>query len=134
MGLWTALHEACFHGHEKVVRVLVANGAHVNHSDPVHHQTALILACANNHVGIVKYLVGKCNCHLDHRDEDGKTALMVAAAYKGANDGDVIPFPRARSPARPSPRPFPPVRSPVHSPASPSACPSACPSAHPPAQ
>jgi hypothetical protein len=84
---WTALHEACLAGHEKVARVLVDHGAHVNHGDPKHHQTPLMFACLHNHIGIVKFLVGKCNCHLDAQDKEGKTALHIAATHA---DDDVV--------------------------------------------
>ena len=58
---WTPLHEACNHGYEDIVGLLIENGAVID--DPgganCEGMTPLIDAAINGHEGIVKLLIGK---------------------------------------------------------------------------
>jgi len=54
---FTPLHDAAFHGHKKVVEILIANGADVNARNYPHKSTPLHLAAATGSVEIVKVLL-----------------------------------------------------------------------------
>ena len=52
----TALHFACFAGHEKCVQLLIANSADINQPDKL-GQTALFKACQQGHLNIIDILM-----------------------------------------------------------------------------
>jgi ankyrin repeat protein len=62
-------------------KLLVAHGADVNQRIPGRgNSTALILAVANGYTDMVTYLLSLPNIELDAVVDDGRTALMLAAA------------------------------------------------------
>jgi ankyrin repeat protein len=75
----TALYFACFSGRATVVVVLAERGA-----DPTIASfpgfTPLIIASLQAHLEVVRFLLGhpSVKASINHRDEDGKTALWMA--------------------------------------------------------
>ncbi|CAH1241011.1 DAPK1 [Branchiostoma lanceolatum] len=72
----TALHEACIGGHDKVVELLIKNGAELNVTNKAGN-TALHRACINEHVKVVKLLL-KNGADLNMTSKYGYTALLIA--------------------------------------------------------
>ena len=75
----TLLIDAAWEGNEKFVKLLIENGANVNHVAKGGF-TPLIAASQNNHFNIVKLLIEK-GVNVNHKDQRNMTALYVAAAY-----------------------------------------------------
>jgi hypothetical protein len=73
----TPLMRAAFHGHKRLVRILIYAGADVDAAD-FGGATALHIAARQGHVLIVKLLL-KAGVEVDEPDEDGLTTLMKAA-------------------------------------------------------
>ena len=74
---WTALSYAVESGDLKMVKFLVSLGADVNFIDK-NNWTLLIRAVNEKNLEIVKYLVEECKVNINHKDNDGKTAIVIA--------------------------------------------------------
>lgn len=75
------LHNACVGGHSHIARRLVEHGASVNQvSDTITRLTPLMLAARNDHVAIMKMLLGN-GARPDAVDHTGDTALHWSARY-----------------------------------------------------
>ncbi|KAL8908188.1 MAG: hypothetical protein Q9171_005541 [Xanthocarpia ochracea] len=73
----TALHEAVFHGHIDMVKLLVARGAHIE-SETRHSMTPLHRAASRGgNISLVMFLLWK-GARIEARDEDRKTPLYHA--------------------------------------------------------
>ena len=70
------LHFACSSGSLDVVKLLVRAGAGVT---DIERHTCLTLAALNGHTETVRYLVGLLEVEVDHADDEGRTALHLAA-------------------------------------------------------
>jgi ankyrin repeat protein len=78
----TALHQAGRGGNEEVVDLLLDKGAHANGRDDDGF-TPLMLACDNDHLGVVKMLVQHMGGQgLDEGNVRGWTALHYAANWR----------------------------------------------------
>ncbi len=75
---WTALMIAAAKGFEETVRLLVELGADPSLAD-AYQWTPLMRAIDNRHHAVVKYLVGCDDVKIDSVNENGLTALHVAA-------------------------------------------------------
>lgn len=79
-GAWTPLSWAASHGHEAVVRLLLATDG----VDPICRdykgQTPLALAAKGGHDTVIKLLLAKNSVDPDSKDSYGRTPLMHAAA------------------------------------------------------
>ena len=64
IGQWTALSEAAIRGHLKMVELLLAHGAIVDHAPVPEGTTALYWAARNGHVAVVEALL-RANAHPD---------------------------------------------------------------------
>jgi hypothetical protein len=73
------LHAAAENGQEKMVRLLLANGATVSRIDLRNGFTPLHSAVKGGHVGVVKILLAN-NAEVNAKDFAGNTPLNVAAA------------------------------------------------------
>jgi len=76
----TALMWGCYHGDDKLVKLLIDKGANLDLQDE-DGWTALIWACCCNNIEIVKMLIAPksgIGAKLDLQDEDRWTALMYA--------------------------------------------------------
>lgn len=74
----TAFHIAAAEGHVDCVAALIQAGMDVNLSNS-HQVTALHFAVRNNHLSVVKYLVGLKSLSLNVQDSNGDTPLHDAA-------------------------------------------------------
>lgn len=77
----TALTYACAAGHEEVVRVLLEQGADVEHHNENGH-TPLMEAASGGHVGVAKILLAHGAGINTHSNEFKESALTLAC-YKG---------------------------------------------------
>jgi ankyrin repeat protein len=77
----TALHSAATMGYEEVVALLLDTGAHANTRDR-QGVTPIMLACDNDHLGVVKMLVQHIEGQgLNDGNVDGWTALHHATRW-----------------------------------------------------
>ena len=74
---WTALMHAARDGHTEVVKLLIDNGADLNHKSN-HGDTALMYAARDGHTDVVKFLIDN-GVDLNHKNNVGGTALICAA-------------------------------------------------------
>jgi ankyrin repeat protein len=74
---WTALHEAVWHGQEKLAESLLEKGAHVDAKDQ-RGWTALHWACRNGHETVARRLLQR-GADVSIKNKDGLTALDMAA-------------------------------------------------------
>ena len=74
---WTPLHEAASNGHEEVIEVLLAAGAHVNACTSM-GTTALHMAAKKGHATIARMLIQK-GANTEISTADAGTPLMSAA-------------------------------------------------------
>ena len=74
----TALSKAAYHGHLKVVEILIAHGANVNTKD---FRTPLMWAAGNGHFEIVKLLIAH-GADIKTKDKYGESALDHAKEEK----------------------------------------------------
>lgn len=73
----TPLHQSAFKGDEKIVGVLLANGADCNIANLVFGKTALHYAVEYQHEEVVKLLIG-ANANSNFKDKTGRSALEMA--------------------------------------------------------
>ncbi len=76
----TALSDAAAAGHLEIVRLLVAEGANVDHQGGTPHSTPLIRATEMNRLEIVRYLVD-AGANVELVNGEGRTALDIARAH-----------------------------------------------------
>jgi hypothetical protein len=76
-GGWTALVKAAASGHEAAVRLLLETGADIDAKES--GWTALTWAAEGGHEAVVRLLL-ETGADVDTKEEDGKTALIKAAA------------------------------------------------------
>jgi len=78
---WTALHLACFYGHEEVVRALLNTGAEVNarSTNPLNN-TPLHAAAAGKHAAIAKLLLDR-GANANARQHSGWAPIHAAAQH-----------------------------------------------------
>jgi ankyrin repeat protein len=89
----TPLHLFSLRGDLEAVQVLLSAGADIS-AIGEREDTALFSAIMGENIDVVKYLV-EHGCPLDHRNEDGKTALDFAKSLNLANalgNPEVIPL------------------------------------------
>lgn len=83
---WTALHEACEHGHTKVVQLLLDQA--VNIEILTHRrESALEKAASHGAFEIVRLLLNVTNANINGQNDRGETALMLAV--KGSSKDTV---------------------------------------------
>ena len=87
---WTPLHIACFEGHGAIVKLLLeSDNIDVNSLTNKRKETPFIIACRRHNNGnnydIVELLLSKDSLLINKSDDDGKTALYKAVAYKRIN-------------------------------------------------
>merc|ERR1712187_374557 len=75
----TALHRAAFAGDVAAVSSLCARGAAIEARNPSYQQTPLHLACAKQHVFVVRLLLA-ARADLDAKDQDGFTPMDLLAS------------------------------------------------------
>lgn len=83
----TALSLAIMHGHGKIVRLLIDNGADVEAADR-NGMTALMVAAYVDDVSMVQLLL-EAGADSEAEDEDGKTALTFATEHQPVSLGAV---------------------------------------------
>jgi len=74
----TALYIACSNGKAKIVEKLIQLGADINISNPF-YGSPLMIAIKNKHYDIAYTLIGLQSINLERVDEDGASALILAA-------------------------------------------------------
>ena len=72
----TALHFACFAGHEKCVKLLIANSADINQPDKL-GQTALFKACQQGHLNIIDILMDRKGSRGTIRNNSGQNVTIM---------------------------------------------------------
>ena len=75
---YTPFMLACGRGNEGIVKLLLCQNVDIN-AQGENGRTALILASAEGHVSVVKFLISHDDVALNTQDEDGWTALLVAS-------------------------------------------------------
>lgn len=86
---YTALMWACQLGATAVVELLLQAGADVNGSGE-RGVTPLSIACSRRDLSITRLLLAAPNVAVNHRDEDGCTALVRACAHCGRDATEVV--------------------------------------------
>lgn len=86
---WTALHHAAAHARDDIVQLLLAHGAHAGAEDD-EGETPLIVAmrCESSEAELtstVNHLLATQKADVDHKNDYGRTALMLAC-YKGHHE------------------------------------------------
>lgn len=84
----TALIEAAKNGHDHVIDFLIANGANPNAIAHGGYHAALC-AMSGGHAHTVCHLIGRYGLDVNHRDQYGRTVLLLAAEQ---GDPDLIDF------------------------------------------
>lgn len=75
---WTALAEACWHGHLEVVQILLSAGAYTETHDYGLCCTPLIKAASKDYTPIVVHMLDQGKADIEGVDKEGRTALFHA--------------------------------------------------------
>jgi len=73
----TPLYLASYLGEKDIVHLLVTNGAHTEDKNSERETTALMIACSNRHIEVVKILLA-AGARVAIKDKNGATALDYA--------------------------------------------------------
>ena len=69
---WTPLHEACNHGYEEIVKLLINNGAYIDATAGEDKDTPLHDAVTNNHIDVVRFLLQRDDAPVDFKNAQGQ--------------------------------------------------------------
>jgi len=86
---WIPLHDAVAGGHTKIVKLLLAAGAHINAQDIEEAYTPLHEAARMNHKDIVQVLLA-AGADATIRDAGNQTALDIAQDYEFQDIVDIL--------------------------------------------
>lgn len=93
---FTPLHISSLCGRIEMVLLLIEAGASVNIQSRISKMTPLQMACQNNHIKVVKALLGTGSCDINVQDSHGNTALHFACQTANANLVDLLLQHKAR--------------------------------------